>query len=424
MVKKIKLLLTASSGSLFETFDFYLFALFSVAISQAFLGGGTTTDMMWVFIVFASGYFARIMGALFFGYIGDKYGRAYAFRYTILVIALASIGIGLTPTYNAIGIFAIILLFSFRMAQGFSYGGELSGAIVMVYENSKKHRGFYCSVVLVCASLGVVAANLTHTGLEYWLSPEQMLFFGWRIAFIGGGLIIFHSYLARVTLYESETFKEIQHAKKNKEGAIQQIAKNYKALMLFVFFTQAGIASYWGILVAYLPAYCAEYCTLSTIQFAELMLVMAICIPIGNILGGLIADWIGIKKAYLIYSIIMLIIIMPIFNYIMNDAVPMINVLVLMGGFALLTGLMNGTANYFSANIFPAEIRYSSVAIIQSVGMALFAGLAPLYVSSLTHYFNDTMMPAKVLTIAYAVQVVAVLVIVLFLKKLKAPTEN
>jgi MHS family proline/betaine transporter-like MFS transporter len=117
-MKKIKLLLTASSGSLFETFDFYLFALFSVAISQAFLGDGSSENMMWVFIVFASGYFARIIGALFFGYIGDKYGRAYAFRYTILIIALASIGIGITPTYNTIGIFAIIFLFIFRMAQG------------------------------------------------------------------------------------------------------------------------------------------------------------------------------------------------------------------------------------------------------------------------------------------------------------------
>jgi hypothetical protein len=105
---------------------------------------------------------------------------------------------------------------------------KLSGAIVMVYENSKKHRGFYCSIVLVCASLGVVAANLTHTGLQYWLSPEQMLFFGWRIAFVAGGLIIFHSYIARSNLYESEAFREIQHAKKNKKGAIAKLQKTIR----------------------------------------------------------------------------------------------------------------------------------------------------------------------------------------------------
>ncbi len=424
MVKKIKLLLTASSGSLFETFDFYLFALFSVAISQAFLGGGTTTDMMWVFIVFASGYFARIMGALFFGYIGDKYGRAYAFKYTILIIALASIGIGLTPTHNTIGIFAIILLFSFRMAQGFSYGGELSGAIIMVYENSKKHRGLYCSVVLVFASFGVVAANLTHTGLEYWLNPEQLAIFGWRIAFIGGGLIIFHSYFARANLYESEDFRKIQHAKKNKNASIKIIAKNYKLLFLFAFLTQAGIMSYGGIFVAYLPAYCAEYCTLTSLQFAQLILVMSIAIVIGNIFGGVIADLIGLKKAYLLYSIIMLIIIMPVFGYVMNNAVPMLNVLTVMAGFSLLTGLMNGTSNYFVTNFFPAEVRYTGLSVCLNCGMAFFAGLAPLYVSSLTHYFNDTMMPAKVLTIAYAIQIVAVLALIIFGKKLKASTEN
>lgn len=143
MLKKIKLLLTVSSGSLFETYDFYLFALFSTAISQAFLGGGTTTDMMWVFIVFASGYFARIIGALFFGYLGDKHGRSLSFRYTILIISFTSIAIGLIPTYSVIGIFAIILLFILRIAQGIACGGGLSGAIVLIYGHTHKHRGLY-----------------------------------------------------------------------------------------------------------------------------------------------------------------------------------------------------------------------------------------------------------------------------------------
>jgi MFS transporter, MHS family, proline/betaine transporter len=424
MVKKIKLLLTASSGSLFETFDFYLFALFSVAISQAFLGSGSTTDMMWVFIVFASGYFARIMGALFFGYIGDKYGRAYAFKYTILIIALASIGIGLTPTYNSIGVFAIILLSIFRMAQGFSYGGELSGATIMIYENSKKNRGLYCSIIMICASLGVVAANLSYAGLEYWLSPEQMLFFGWRIAFIVGGLLIFHSYLSRSSLYESETFREMQRTKKSKQNSLKIVLKDYKLLILCVFFVTAGIASYWGIVVAYLPAYCAEYCTLTSMQFAELILVMSMGVVIGNIFGGLGVDWLGIKKAYLLYTSIMVVITFPVFYYIMNNTVPMINVLIVMGAFAFLTGLINGIWIHFLASVFPAEIRYTAVAIIQNAAMAIFAGLAPLYVSTLTNYFNDIMIPAKVLTTAYAIQIVAVLALIIFGKKLKASTEN
>ena len=423
-MKKIKLLLTASSGSLFETFDFYLFALFSVAISQAFLGSGSTTDMMWVFIAFASGYFARIIGALFFGYIGDKYGRAYAFRYTILIIALASIGIGLTPTYNAIGVFAIILLFIFRMAQGFSYGGELSGATIMIYENSKKHRGLYCSIIMICASLGVVLANLSYAGLEYWLNPEQMLFFGWRIAFIAGGLLIFHSYLSRASLYESETFLKMQREKKNKQSSLKTVLKNYKLLILCVFFVNAGIASYWGIVVAYLPAYCAEYCTLTSMQFAELILTLSIGVVIGNIFGGLGVDWLGIKKAYLLYSSIMVVITLPVFYYIMGSAVPMINVLIVMGVFAFLTGLINGMWIHFLASVFPAEIRYTAVAIIQNAAMAVFAGLAPLYVSTLTHYFDDPMIPAKVLTIAYALQITAILIVVIFGKKLGSMKKN
>jgi len=78
----------------------------------------------------------------------------------------------------------------------------------------------------------------------------------------------------------------------------------------------------------------------------------------------------------------------------------------------------------FLASVFPAEIRYTAVAIIQNAAMAIFAGLAPLYVSTLTHYFNVIMIPAKVLTIAYAIQIIAILIVIIFGKKLKASTEN
>lgn len=119
---------------------------------------------------------------------------------------------------------------------------------------------YICSIVLVFASLGVVVANLIHTSVVTWMNPEKILDFGWRVAFVGSGLIVFHCYyFARNTLKEPLIFREMQQSQKTDGNAIHKIAKHYKSLLICVFFTQAGIASYWGILVAYLPTYCAAF---------------------------------------------------------------------------------------------------------------------------------------------------------------------
>jgi MHS family proline/betaine transporter-like MFS transporter len=94
----------ASTGSLFETFDFYLFSLFALGIGSSLFGhSDVNSNLTWVFMAFGSGFVARIFGALIFGYIGDKFGRGEAFKYTITVIALSSIFIGLIPTFDTIG---------------------------------------------------------------------------------------------------------------------------------------------------------------------------------------------------------------------------------------------------------------------------------------------------------------------------------
>ena len=127
-MKKSKLIFTAGLGTLFESFDFYLFSLFAVALNKSFFDSINQHSVLWIFIIFAVGYLARIMGALVFGYWGDKIGRLYSFKKTIIIMAISSILIGIIPSYESIGIFAVIFLIILRFIQGVSYGGEMSGA--------------------------------------------------------------------------------------------------------------------------------------------------------------------------------------------------------------------------------------------------------------------------------------------------------
>ena len=107
---KSKLIFTAGLGTFFEAFDFYLFSLFAITLNYSFFGSVNKHSVLWIFLIFAVGYLARVLGALVFGYWGDKLGRLYSFQKTVAIMAISSIVIGLLPTYESIGVLAIILL--------------------------------------------------------------------------------------------------------------------------------------------------------------------------------------------------------------------------------------------------------------------------------------------------------------------------
>jgi MFS family permease len=225
---------------------------------------------------------------------------------------------------------------------------------------------YICSIVLVFASLGVVVANLIHTSVVTWMNPEKILDFGWRVAFVGSGLIVFHCYyFARNTLKEPLIFREMQQSQKTDGNAIHKIAKHYKSLLICVFLPKRVLPPTGEFWLPIFPL------------IVLLFLVISIGIAIGNIAGGIIADKLGIRKAYLFYRILMAAIRMPTFYYALKNSTPIIHLLIAMGILAFLTGFMNSAAQYLASSLFPAEIRFSGVAICQSLGMVFLLALHP-----------------------------------------------
>ena len=106
-----------------------------MALNYSFFGSVNKHSVLWIFFIFAVGYLARIVGALIFGYWGDKLGRIYSFKKTVSIMAISSIVIGFLPTYESVGILAVIFLIILRFIQGISYGGEESGANIIIMEN-------------------------------------------------------------------------------------------------------------------------------------------------------------------------------------------------------------------------------------------------------------------------------------------------
>jgi MHS family proline/betaine transporter-like MFS transporter len=173
-------------GNILEWYDFTLYGYLAVILSQLFFPSeNETVSLLASFGAFAVGFFFRPLGSVLFGYIGDKYGRKKALIISIFLMAIPTFLIGLLPTYQQIGILAPILLTFFRILQGLSTGGEYTTSVTFVVEHAPKdRRGFFGSINLLGAVIGIMFGSLMGAFLTSTFDKETLLDWGWRVGFL------------------------------------------------------------------------------------------------------------------------------------------------------------------------------------------------------------------------------------------------
>jgi len=210
---QLRLLFLSSLGGVLEFYDFIIYALFAGYISSAFFpSSNSLTGLMITFATFAIGYLVRPLGGIVFGHFGDRVGRKATFTISILMMALATLCIGVIPTYATIGMAAPVLIISLRIIQGLSIGGEIPGAITYVSESLPHRKGLACGIIFCALTIGIVLGSLVQAAIVTMLSESQMQSYGWRIPFIIGGIFGLFSYLLRKELHESSHFLAIENS--------------------------------------------------------------------------------------------------------------------------------------------------------------------------------------------------------------------
>src|SRR5579872_1459887 len=186
MTGEEKFVIFASSlGTVFEWYDFYLYAVLAPLFAGLFFPpGNATAALLSAFAAYAAGFLIRPFGALVFGRVGDLVGRKYTFLVTILVMGFSTFAVGLLPTYQSIGWAAPILMVSLRLLQGLALGGEYGGAATYVAEHAPPaRRGFYTSWIQTTATLGLFLSLLVILACRISLGAEFEAW-GWRIPFL------------------------------------------------------------------------------------------------------------------------------------------------------------------------------------------------------------------------------------------------
>src|SRR5436190_5656370 len=206
-----RIVLLASLGGTLEFYDFVIFGIFAKDIADGVFPNPTPLiSLIVTFGAFAAGYLARPIGGIVLSHFGDRYGRRQVFLISIFVMSAATFGMGLVPAFATWGATASALMVSLRLLQGFCLGGELPGALTYVVETAPRQAPFVCGVVFACVTMGVAAATGVSLAVRTWLPADLVPSYGWRIAFMLGGLGGLLSFALRRSLEESPEFAQMK----------------------------------------------------------------------------------------------------------------------------------------------------------------------------------------------------------------------
>lgn len=406
-VKMRKAISAAALGNAMEWFDFGVYGFVAFVLGKVFFpGADPSVQMIAALATFSVPFLIRPLGGIVFGAIGDRIGRQKVLAATIIIMSLSTFAIGVIPSYAAIGIWAPILLLLAKMAQGFSVGGEYTGASIFVAEYAPdRRRGFLGSWL----DFGSIAGFVLGAGLvvliQSMITEAQFESWGWRIPFLLAlPLGIIGLYL-RHAAEETPAFQ--QHVDSLEQGdrdglasgpkvSFKEIAtKHWRSLLTCVGVVIATNVTYY-MLLTYMPSYLTH--NLEYSESSGVMIIIAIMVGmlfVQPVIGFLSDKW-GRRPFILVGSIGLFALAIPAFKLITSGDSGMI-----FGGLLMLAILLNFFIGVMASTLpamFPTHIRYSALASAFNISV-LIAGITPTLAAWLVESTNDLFMPAYYLMV-------------------------
>jgi metabolite-proton symporter len=371
-------------GTAIEFYDFYIYGTAAALV----LGGiffpefSPAAGTLAAFATFAVAFVARPLGGVVFGHFGDRVGRKGMLIYSLAVMGVATVLIGLLPGYAAIGVAAPILLVVLRFLQGFGLGGEWGGAVLMATEYAPEgKRGLYSSFPQMGPAVGFLLANGLFLALTATLSSEQFASWGWRVPFLASLVLVLVGLYVRATIAETPVFSRVMETHARVRVPFWDILRAYPLVLLLssggmilayvLFYTITTFALAYGTTTLRLPNTTLLYCTLIAVA------LMGVAVPI----FAWLSDRVGRRRLCLAATALGALWAFPLF-WLLNTERPILIALSFAVGmvvFAMLYGPMGA----FLPELYGARLRYSGAAVSYNLGGVLGGALAPIIASQL-----------------------------------------
>ncbi|QZP07104.1 MFS transporter [Caenibius sp. WL] len=315
----VRLVIAASSaGTVFEWYDFFIYGTLYAVISKAFFpAGNETLSVLLTWATFAIGFGFRPIGAILFGYLGDKLGRKYTFLVTVTLMGIATAGVGLVPSVQTIGLAAPLIVIFLRILQGLALGGEYGGATTYVAEHAPlNRRGFYTSFIQASVVGGFVLSIAVVVACRMLIPEDAFAAWGWRVPFLLSLLLLAISLWMRFKLSESPVFRAMKAAGKTAKNPFVEsftYPGNKKRIFVALFGVTAGLTTIWYTSVFTSMSFLrgpmrVDGLTVELILLAAGLITMSFYLVVGKW-----SDRVGRKKPMVIGNFITLFLLFPLF---------------------------------------------------------------------------------------------------------------
>lgn len=372
-----KALLSSLAGTSVEWYEFFVYGIAAALVfgKLFFPSFDSLVGTLLSLSTFAVAFVARPIGAALFGHYGDRIGRKASLIVTLTMMGGATFLIGLLPTYESIGIWAPILLITLRVIQGISLGGEYSGAVLISVEHAgAKRQGYFGGIVNTGSCVGLILANLAFLALS-GLSESDFLSWGWRIPFILSAILVILGMVIRARVSESPDFAAVKETRKVQQAPVLEVFKNYKAKVVLLCLAYIGAGTFFYTASVFSLGY-AKYLGVARGEMLTLIMAAFLFLAFGMVAFGWLSDRISRKAIFVLGAFFM--VITPYIWFALLDTK---NMALMMTGFLIL--FLPFAANYgvmptFYSEVFPANVRYSGMAIGYTLGTILGSATAPL----------------------------------------------
>ena len=387
-MNKHKLILTSSVANSFEWYDYALFGHFAPIIGQKFFPNtDPSISLLYAFLAFAVGYLMRPIGGIFFGVIGDRFGRRAALSASVICMAFPTAAIGFLPTYETAGIAATSMMILVRMLQGLSMGGALTGSISFVIEHTEKsHRGFTSSFSMSSICVGILFGSLVSYLIKSIFTPEQFNSWAWRLPFLIGIFIFFAGIYIKKHTAETPLFLENKSYGRVEQHPLKFVFKHHWFDMLISILINGTGSVIFYVESIYLISYLKIHRGFGEDEVSNLVNICYIIMIIVTILGGWLSDKIGRRKIFVINLVIIILtstFLLESFEFGNFSSIIIAQIII-----AILAALYIGPEPALQAELYPTNIRSTALSVSYNTATSIFGGTAPYIMESLVQNGN------------------------------------
>ncbi len=372
--RRVKAILLGSMGNLIEWYDVYAYAAFALYFAPSFFpDGDPVAQQLATSIIFAAGFVARPFGGLLFGYLADRHGRRNMLVWSVMLMCLGSLIIGLTPTYATIGIGAPIILTVARVLQGISQGGEYGTSATYLAEIAHPNRrGFYSGVWYMTLIGGQLCAMALLLFLQkIVLTPEELRAWGWRIPFLIGAALAVYTSRMRKDMLESAHFIEARSAAR-RPRSLAIAGAHWRTMLVVVGVTIGGTSAFYTY-TTYMQKFLKLSVGLTDDQTTTVVMLSLLVAILLQPLYGALSDRYGRKPLLVSFGVLGTLLTYPMLTTLQRTSSAVTATLLIIAAWMIVSGYTSITA-IVKAELFPTNVRALGVGLPYALTASIFGG--------------------------------------------------